>query len=77
MTIYLVVVLLLLPSSQGGKPLESELQRQAVSASSPEVCQVHAERLAQAQRAANAELLARTGGRIRGECRVIESNQKP
>ena len=71
MTAYLLVVVLLLPPGPGGQPLEHELHREVVGASSQAVCERRAEQQARALRQANAELLARTGGRIAGECRPL------
>lgn len=63
---YLVlVVLLVMP---GKDAPQQELQRQMISASSDSVCQQHAEKLANGQRASNANFLRASGARIFGQC---------
>jgi len=65
---YLVQVMLLVPSAAGGEPLQRELYREVISATSPAECERHAERRAAEQRAVNAELLRNTRGRAVGTC---------
>ena len=75
MTAWLVVVLLLVPAPPGPgpqQPLQAELYREVIAASSQAACERHAERLAQVERQRNARELARTGGRISGQCTRIE-----
>lgn len=71
MSTYLVIVLLLIPSAQGGAPLERVLMREVIPASSPAVCQAHAERRAEEQRRLNAELIRRTSARAVGMCLAV------
>jgi hypothetical protein len=64
--VYLVLVLLV--ASNGA---QAELSREVVKASTPAVCQAHADKLADKRRAADAEMLRRFGSRIVGECRKV------
>jgi hypothetical protein len=73
MNAYLVIVLLLVPPSQGSQPIEAELHREVIAASSLAVCERHAERLAREQREKHAELLARTRGRAVGHCQPLRT----
>ena len=75
MTAWLVVVVLLLPAPPGPgpqQPLQAELYREVIAASSLAMCERHAERLAQAERQRHARELARTRGRISGLCTQIQ-----
>lgn len=72
MTAYLVIILLLVPAADG-KPLVTELHQSLASASSPEVCQRHADKLADEQRRKHAETVRKTRGLVVGECRRIGS----
>jgi len=63
--IYLVLVLLIMP---GKDAPQQELQRQMISASSDGVCQQHADKLANGQRASNANFLRASGAMIVGRC---------
>ena len=65
MNIYLVLVLLIMP---GKDAPQQELQRQMISASSDSVCQAHANKLADGQRARNAGFVRTSGARIVGQC---------
>jgi hypothetical protein len=62
--VYLVLVMLV--ASNGA---QAEVGREVVKASTPAVCQAHADKLADKRRAADAETLRRFGGRIVGECK--------
>ena len=65
MNIYLVLVLLVMP---GKDAPQQELQRQMISASSDSVCQAHANKLADGQRARNADFIRTSGALIVGRC---------
>jgi hypothetical protein len=73
MTAYLVLVLLLAPAADGGAPLQTELHQSLASASSDEVCQQHADRLAAEQLRRHAETVRKLRGRVVGQCRRIGS----
>lgn len=73
MSAYLVVVLLLLPSSPGTQPLSAELHREVAAFSSLAACERHATRLAEQKRAEHAELLRRTAGRAVGTCQPLRA----
>ena len=72
MTAYLVLILLLVPAADG-PPLVTELHQSLVSASSPEACQRHADKLAAAQLRKHAEQVRQMRGRVVGQCRRIGS----
>jgi len=71
-TAYLVLVLLLVPASDG-TPTATELHQSLASASSDEVCQQHADRLAAEQLRRHAETVRKLRGRVVGQCRRIGS----
>ena len=64
--VYLAVVLLI--ASNGA---QAEVGREVIKASTPAVCQAHADKQAEKRRAADAEMLRRFGSRIVGECRKV------
>ncbi len=72
MSAYLVIVLLLAPAADGST-LRTVLHEQAISASTPEVCQRHADTKAAEQARKHAEQVRRLRGRVVGECRAIGS----
>ena len=63
---YLVLVLLVANSGA-----QTELSREVIKASTPAVCQAHADKQAEKRRAADAEMLRRFGSRIVGECKKV------
>lgn len=73
MSIYIVIVWLLVPASQGNQPLQLELHRELISASSPSVCQQFASKRAEEQREKNAEQVRRMGARVEGKCTVRDA----
>ena len=72
MSAYLIVVLLLLPRTDG-PPLQQELHQELMSASTPEVCKRRAEVLAEQQRQKHIEVVRKTRGLVVGECRSLGS----
>lgn len=68
MSVYLVLVLLTMPASQGQAGATVELHREFITASSDSVCKVHAEKLAREHLQKQAATVQRLGGRVSGNC---------
>ena len=64
--VYLVLVLLV--ANNGA---QAEVGREVIKASTPAVCQAHADKLADKHSARDAETLRRFGSRVIGECRKV------
>lgn len=65
MSVYLVIVLIVLP---GPNAPQQELARQMMTASSPRVCQEHADKAAAKLREQNAETVRRLNATVRATC---------
>ena len=68
MSIYLVLVLLTMPASQGQPGATIELHREFITASSDSVCQAHADKHAEEQRQRYAGNVRRLNASVAGSC---------
>jgi hypothetical protein len=74
-TIYLVIVLFVIPAAPGSPETAVELRREVISASSPAACKAHADKLAAQQREANAAAVQRFKARVEGTCTQLKEAQ--
>jgi hypothetical protein len=75
--IYLILVTLSLPAPAGQTEATLELFRGLSKFSSQTVCQVHANNLADLQRAINADAVRRMGARVVGTCHLQPTPPPP
>lgn len=78
MSLYLVIVWLLVPPTHAGaQPLQLELHREYVSASTAQVCKLVARQRADEQRAVNAEQVQRMKALVVGTCTLQTPPPQP